>query len=199
MHVAEQGRIPAATATEAKSVCKYTCPNSGCGKVFFNTHGCKVHAGRCRRSNYYEVSRILAVKGDTGSPARRFLIKWKGYDSSHNSWEPRCNIDPGLVTNFLKANDIYEYDWHGARCPHCDKPLKSARGVKIHLRFCKYRPAPQQQFTGTCAARKVRDMKMQVKQKEKAKVLCEDSALQNTFTFKYLGLYSRRMALKYMT
>ena len=41
MQVSEQDRITPTTATEAKAVCKFACPNAehGCDRVFFNTHG----------------------------------------------------------------------------------------------------------------------------------------------------------------
>ena len=48
MHVREPGRIPKVTAEEAKKECKVTCPHTGCGKMFFNVHGAKCHAGKCR-------------------------------------------------------------------------------------------------------------------------------------------------------
>ena len=97
MHVAEQGRVPAASAAEARGVSKYKCPNAGCNKVFFNQRGCNCHAGKCRRSNYYEVEKLLAVRGELASPKRQFLVQWKGYGPEHNSWQPRENIYPNLI------------------------------------------------------------------------------------------------------
>ena len=79
MHVREQGRVSRATAQEARTVCKVVCPNLGCDKVFFNAHGAKCHAGRCKWRNTYNIDRILAVRGATGSPKRRFKIRWAGY------------------------------------------------------------------------------------------------------------------------
>jgi hypothetical protein len=38
----------------------------------------------------YLVEQILAHKGDIGN--RKYLIKWKGYSSSENTWEPAANI-----------------------------------------------------------------------------------------------------------
>ena len=45
-------------------------------------------------SAQYEVERILAVILDPASKTvHSCLIKWKGYDDTHNSWEPDANVD----------------------------------------------------------------------------------------------------------
>ena len=62
MHVEEQGRVAPATITELEGVCKFTCPHAGCDRVFLNAHGCKCHAGRCRRKGWFEVEKILEVR-----------------------------------------------------------------------------------------------------------------------------------------
>ncbi|CAA77892.1 env homologue [Cladosporium fulvum T-1 virus] len=36
--------------------------------------------------NEFEVEKILDKKG------QRYLVKWKGYDESENTWEPRINL-----------------------------------------------------------------------------------------------------------
>jgi transposase InsO family protein len=51
---------------------------------------------------YYEVERILAHR--TRKAGRRkvqeYLIKWAGYDDSHNSWEPERNLTPDLLADY---------------------------------------------------------------------------------------------------
>ena len=42
-------------------------PGAGCQKTFYNVHGCKVHADKCRWRDVFIVERILKVKGVTGS------------------------------------------------------------------------------------------------------------------------------------
>ena len=187
MHVKEQGRVSPMTTSEAKRVCKHACPHVGCHKVFFNMHGCKVHAGKCRWRDEFIVDRILKVKGDIGTPRRRFLVRWHGYGPEHDTWEPRKNLHPTTVNTFLHANGLYEHSWQGARCPLCDLPCKSERGVKIHLRSCQMRPDEEQNFTGTCAANKVQEIKLSEAQNDEAKVQCGDNILKNVFLFKYLG------------
>ena len=75
MHVEEQGRVSTASAEELEGVCKFECPHVDCKRVFYNAHGCKCNAGKCRRKNWYAVEKILDMKGDTGTPNRKFLIR----------------------------------------------------------------------------------------------------------------------------
>ena len=133
------------------------------------------------------TGKILAVEGDTGSPKRRFLIRWAGYGPEEDSWEPRENVSPSAIKEFLLANGLYDHNWNGARCPHCDKPCKNMHGVKIHLHSCRWKPEPGQNFAGTRAAAKVKLDKLSEAQKSKSKVFCEVSELRNVFKFKYLG------------
>ena len=187
MHVKEQGRVSTTTQEEAKGVCKHVCPHIGCNKVFYNVHGCKCHAGRCRMRDIHLVDKILDVTGDTGSPNRRFLVRWQGYGPEDDTWEPRKNLQRDMVKDFLVSNGLYAFDWPGVRCPDCDKPCKSAFGVKIHRKHCILRPEVEQNFTGTCASRKVKRLKVAEAQKQEPKIICEGRPLKNVFLFKYLG------------
>jgi hypothetical protein len=98
----------------------------------------------------------------------------------------------------LLANNIYNYNWEGARCDACDKPCKSERGVKIHKsKTCYYnthnqhryfnREGQQQCFTGTKAESAAKITKMTAEQSNKPIVNCDGNALHNIFKFKYLG------------
>ena len=172
MHVCNQGEVSHTKPEEAIKICKFKCTNVGCSRVFHNVHGAKCHAGKCRWRQYYLIDKLLDVRGEVGK--REFLVQWAGYGREHNSWEPRKNIVPDYVTEFLKANGMYDHTWDkAARCPHCDKPCRSEFGVKVHLRFCEHGPEPQQNFKGTVADKQVKLNKMVASQKDKAKVLCE--------------------------
>ena len=186
MHVEEQGRTTPATNAELKAVCKFECPHAGCTRVFQNAHGCKCHAGKCRYKNWHEVEKILDVQGATGTPERKFLIRWAGYGPEHDQWEPRKNVHPELINEYLHANNLYDHEWPGERCPWCDNPCKNARGVKAHMRWCPFKPN-EQRFTGTCAEKRVKKNKLIEAQKHKEKVLCDGTALKNVYMFKYLG------------
>ena len=55
---------------------------------------------------YYKVERILSMRESStgkgrGKKRREFLIKWTGYDDSHNSWEPETNLTPDLLKSYL--------------------------------------------------------------------------------------------------
>ena len=187
MQVCEQGQIPAATAAEAKATCNFSCPHLGCDRVFYNSHGMRCHAGKCKYRMELPVDRILEVRGATGSPRRKFKIRWKGYGPDDDTWEDRNNLHPDLINEFLLANDLYDHSWRGSRCPHCDKPCASDRGVLIHKRHCQMVPDDDQTFAGTKAAQKVRENKLADRQKQKPKAKCQEAELKNVFRFKYLG------------
>ncbi|KAF9799378.1 hypothetical protein IEO21_10571 [Rhodonia placenta] len=48
----------------------------------------------------YEVERIKDSR--IFQRQLQYLVKWKGYDDSHTSWEPACNVAnaPALIANF---------------------------------------------------------------------------------------------------
>ena len=181
----EQGRVPTSSAEEMRALCKHKCPHVGCKKAFFNMHGLKCHQGRCKWKQWYIVDRILATRWYKRK--RQFKVRWSGYSADHDTWEPRENLAPAAVNEFLKANGLYNYD-NTTRCPHCDRPFKNAHGVKIHLRSCQLKDweAPQD-FRGRLAEARAAEKKMEDAQEELPQVLCEGFKLDNKFHFKYLG------------
>jgi len=51
----------------------------------------------------YEVERILDVRA--GKAGKEYLVKWSGYDSRNNSWEPAAHIlDKGLIQSFQTSH-----------------------------------------------------------------------------------------------
>ena len=54
--------------------------------------------------NEYEVEKILKTKRISGKP--HYLVRWKGYDTSENTWEPIENLRgcPQLVQQFHQKN-----------------------------------------------------------------------------------------------
>lgn len=52
-------------------------------------------------NNVYQAERILDHKKIKGK--RHFLIKWSGWDSTNNTWEPEKNIlDKRLIEHYFK-------------------------------------------------------------------------------------------------
>jgi hypothetical protein len=51
---------------------------------------------------FYKVERILShrIKRVGKKKIREFLIKWQGYDDTHNSWEPEKNLTPDLLQDY---------------------------------------------------------------------------------------------------
>ena len=155
--------------------------------MFLNTHGMKCHMGVCRWAKEYTVEKILAVAGDTGSPNRKFLVRWKGYGPDSDTWEGRNNLHPELINDFLRANNLYDHNWQGVRCPHCDRPCKSQRSLTSHLRFCQMRPEKQQSHKGTKAEQAACEKKLEDRNNLLPAVACVGKKLKNVFRFKYLG------------
>ena len=190
MHVKRQQSVHTPNIAEAKKVCKHVCKNIGCGWVFGNKHGLKIHQGKwCKYANYYSVEKLLDVDTNdlpVGIGPTKFLVKWEGYGHRDNTWEPYENITKAAITEFLQNNGKYDYRWQH-RCPRCDKPCRSARGVQVHYaRKCrKYDKA--QRFEGTIAKQKHTVAVLAERQKQEEKVICEGTPLKNCFNFKYLG------------
>ena len=135
MHVKRQQKVAAPDKLASEKVCQHKCNNPGCGWIFGNKHGLRIHQGMwCEWSNYHQVERILDHKCTelpVGLGKTQFLIKWKGYSHDHNQWEPYENVTKAAITEYLRANEKYDFSWR-FRCPECDKPCKSKQGVRVH-------------------------------------------------------------------
>ena len=94
MHVRRQAQHSHITSKEAEAQAKFKCPHVDCNYVFQNKHGLKVHVGKCKRRDLFTAEKILDVKGQTGSPKRRFKIRWRGYGEESDTWEPYSNLPP---------------------------------------------------------------------------------------------------------
>ena len=130
------------TSKEAKAQTKYHCPHVDCDDVFYNMHGMKVHAGKCKRRHYYEIEKIAEAEEGL------FKVRWAGYGEEDDTWEPWHHLPPTMIKEYLLANGLYDHEWTGARCHLCDKKCKNERGIKNHLRFCYHNQQHQQDFRG---------------------------------------------------
>jgi hypothetical protein len=190
MHVRRQERVDVPTAHEATAVCKFKCKFSGCGWVFGNKHGLAVHQGKCKHANTFEVEKILEHQADrlpVGLGKSKFRVKWKDYGLDDASWEPFENFNENVIKKYLQANGTYDYGWQH-RCHWCDKPCKSAHGVKIHYaRKCKKFEMQQQEFVGTIATKLHEVKTKKSRQVHRPVIKCENEPLENCYQFKYLG------------
>ena len=64
---------------------------------------------------------------------RSYLIRWKNYSQEWDSWVPRTNLHPEMIREYeMQSNSyVFNFNWPH-RCPQCDLPCASARGVRIH-------------------------------------------------------------------
>ncbi|KAJ9515658.1 hypothetical protein QJQ45_002704 [Haematococcus lacustris] len=49
----------------------------------------------------YEVEKLLDHRVVRAGKARGYLVKWKGYNETYNTWEPRANLTAALVNQLL--------------------------------------------------------------------------------------------------
>ena len=147
-----------------------------------------VHAGRCEWAKEDEVERVLACKGPLC--ARKYRIRWKGYQEKDDTWEPRSNLHPAAIKEFEIENGLYDHSWP-FRCPVCDLPCSSERGVKVHKAKAHGRSDMtvqcEQVYKGSLADKAVRERKLKDQQDLRPTVYCEGKALENVFKFCYLG------------
>ena len=174
LHTRRQDEVSKTTDLEASKARKYTCPHGHCDYKLYSKKDMQIHAGKCKWTNTFQIEKILDYEGPPTT--RKYLIKWQGYPREFNSWEPRGYIHPSEITAFEKTNDIFDYSWQH-RCPVCELPMKSQRGVKIHLvNHCKIiNDANQQQdFTGRLADKTVKTNKVAEQQASRLIITCEN-------------------------
>lgn len=60
-------------------------------------------------SNEYEVEQLLAHKnkGNGKKMELQFLVRWKGFDSSNDTWERKSNLNcPLILRKYMKEHDL---------------------------------------------------------------------------------------------
>merc|ERR1712122_305425 len=82
----------------------------------------------------YEVGTVVS-KRDTEEGKVEYLVKWKGYDASDNTWEPVENLESSqeLIDEFDEEGDeeVVEGDDEGdAQADAEEKPRKKKKGKK---------------------------------------------------------------------
>ena len=183
LHVCQQDEVSETTPEEAKKLCRFKCPHLNCNHSFLTRRGMQIHASRCVWKEEYEVEMIVDHRGPVTS--RSYCIKWKGYPASENSWVPRSNLHPQAIEEYEKKVGAYVYDWK-FRCPTCNLPCSSERGISIHMGRMHKQEKPQE-FKGRLVDRAVQVKKLEKQQEERRQITCEGHQLDNVFRFCYLG------------
>ena len=60
----------------------------------------------------YVVEKILGHRIRHGR--HQWLVKWKGYDSTENTWEPATHFIGGVEQTWLEYNRSHKIDWNTA-------------------------------------------------------------------------------------
>ena len=183
LHVRARHKTSTTSPEEARAVCKFCCPHLNCGFQFLSKHGMQVHAARCEWKNEFEVDFIVSHRGPV--VARQYKIRWKGYSSDYDTFEPRDNVHPELIRDYEISNGVYVHGWKH-RCDVCDLPCSSARGVAIH-KAKAHKKAKQQNFTGSLEDKHVTMCKLVKQQGIRPIIKCCGKPLDNVFRSKYLG------------
>ena len=100
-------------------------------------------------------------------------------------WIPRSNLHPEAIKDYEMEVGAYVQGWR-FRCPDCDLPCKSQRGVKIH-QVRTHKAAKPQAFEGRLTDKPVQVSKLIDLQKSRPAVHCGEQILENVFKFQYLG------------
>ena len=60
------------------------------------------NAVRAGKEKEFEVETIVDAHIDTATSETQYLVKWKGYPSKDNTWEPEGNLDncKGAIKKF---------------------------------------------------------------------------------------------------
>ena len=83
----------------------------------------------CARKRVYDAERIIAKKINSGKPL--FMIKWQGYCSSQNTWEPKAHLPSELIEAFENPDpDPVRVDEARERIG-----LVFERGMKVPLQY----------------------------------------------------------------
>lgn len=93
--------------------------------------------GRIPNSQYYEVEKIIS-KRKLEKGGHEYLIKWKGYDSSQNTWEPISNLNKAknVLEQFEKklGKNIQEVSKVIRRRPENTPKIKNVEKLKSALK-----------------------------------------------------------------
>ena len=116
---------------------------------------------------------------------RVFSCFTRKYPDDKNSWVTRLNLHPQVIKDYEQRSGAYVHDWK-FRCPKCDLPCASERGIHIHMSR-SHKQEKSQKFQGRLVDKAVQVKKLEKQQEDRPKVSCEGQPLDNIFRFKYLG------------
>ena len=87
-------------------------------------------AGRKRKTpvKKYEVETVVERRQAEDGSGFEFLVKWKGYPSEENTWEPQCNLSSAKVA--IKALEERQLEGPGKRNKILTDSAKSGPGTE---------------------------------------------------------------------
>ena len=169
LHVMIQDPVSPTTAEEATNQCKFTCPHLNCNFKFMTKSGLRIHMSRCEWRDEFEVERIVQHRGAVVS--RQYKVRWKNFDATYDTWEPRNNLHPKTIKDYEVVNGSYDYTWQH-RCTICDLPCSSTRVIKIHQARV-HKDEKTQNFKGSLADNAVKMCKLVQQQESRPAIKCE--------------------------
>ena len=113
------------------------------------------------------------------------IVRSQGYSPQEDSWIPRSSLHPEKIKDYELEVGAYVQGWQ-FRCPDCDLPCKSHRGIKIHQARAHKSLKPHS-FVGRLADKAVQVSKLEDLQKTRPDVHCGEQILENVFRLLYLG------------
>lgn len=140
-------------------------------EIEWKTPRASVEQRDMKRRQYHDVEEIVNHRIRRLGPQenRSFLIKWKGFSSEHNSWEPEANLDACIFTlqTYLKKHGLKysRIDGFVGAISSSTKTLNEANWVKLSDVLEKFLTIKERRFPKSCLECSIFDDQLEDKDK----------------------------------